>query len=143
MGRRRRRGRAKIVRGRSLRRATKPFEGWTLDFIQDRLFNGRSFCGLTRNDFGGRDGAMRVNSDPDIGYSVMCYVASGRSGTSSPRHRSDLSRYCRLRNIILRCHLFRAAGDDRETTANNVLMWIRNPDAGSNTNRTMAPLAYR
>jgi len=50
MGRRRRRGRAKIVRGRSLRRATKPFEGWTLDFIQDRLFNGRSFRGLTMMD---------------------------------------------------------------------------------------------
>ena len=47
MGRRRRRGRAKIVRGRSLRQATKPFEGWTLDFIQDRLINGRSFRGLT------------------------------------------------------------------------------------------------
>ena len=43
MGRRRRRGRAKIVRGRSLRRATKPFEGWTLDFIQDRLFNSFNF----------------------------------------------------------------------------------------------------
>jgi putative transposase len=50
MGRRRRRGRAKIVRGRSLRRAIKPFEGWTLDFIHDRLFNARSFRGLTIMD---------------------------------------------------------------------------------------------
>jgi putative transposase len=41
IGRRRRRGRAKIVRGRPLRRATKPFEGWTLDFVHDRLFSGR------------------------------------------------------------------------------------------------------
>jgi hypothetical protein len=32
IGRRRRRGRAKIVRGRPLRRAIRPFEGWTLDF---------------------------------------------------------------------------------------------------------------
>ena len=43
MGRRQRRGRAKVVRGRSLRRATRPFEGWTLDFIHNRLFNGRAF----------------------------------------------------------------------------------------------------
>src|SRR6201996_6659443 len=41
IGRRRRRGRAKIVRGRPLRRATQPFEGWTLDFIHDRLYSGR------------------------------------------------------------------------------------------------------
>jgi putative transposase len=50
IGRRRRRGRAKIVRGRSLRRATRPFEGWTLDFIHDRLGNGRTFRGLTLLD---------------------------------------------------------------------------------------------
>jgi putative transposase len=50
IGRRRRRGRAKIVRGRSLRRATHPFEGWTLDFIHDRLLCGRSFRGLTIMD---------------------------------------------------------------------------------------------
>ena len=62
MGRRRRRGRAKIVRGRSLRRATKPFEGWTLDFIQDRLFNGRSFRGLTMMDeFTRVDLALELN----------------------------------------------------------------------------------
>jgi putative transposase len=50
IGRRRRRGRAKIVRGRSLRRATRPLEGWTLDFIHDRLANGRAFRGLTAMD---------------------------------------------------------------------------------------------
>jgi putative transposase len=49
-GRRRRRGRAKIVRGRPLRRATAPFEGWTLDFMHDRLFNGRAFRTLTAVD---------------------------------------------------------------------------------------------
>jgi putative transposase len=62
MGRRRRRGRAKIVRGRSLRRATKPFEGWTLDFIHDRLFNARSFRGLTIMDEFSRCGlALELN----------------------------------------------------------------------------------
>ena len=62
MGRRRRRGRAKIVRGRSLRRATKPCEGWTLDFIQDRLFNGRSFRGLTiMDEFTSVDLALELN----------------------------------------------------------------------------------
>ena len=50
IGRRRRRGRAKIVRGRPLRRATRPFEGWTLDFIHDRLFGGRAFRTLSMED---------------------------------------------------------------------------------------------
>ena len=35
IGRRRRRGRAKIVRGKLLSRATKPFEGWTVNFMHD------------------------------------------------------------------------------------------------------------
>lgn len=62
MGRRRRRGRAKVVRGRSLRRATRPFEGWTLDFIHDRLFNARSFRGLTIMDEFSRCGlALELN----------------------------------------------------------------------------------
>jgi putative transposase len=62
MGRRRRRGRAKIVRGCSLRRATRPFEGWTLDFIQDRLFNGRLFRGSTMMDeFTRVDLALELN----------------------------------------------------------------------------------
>jgi putative transposase len=56
MGRRLRRGRAKIVRGRSLRRAVRPFEGWTMDFMHDRLFNGRSFRGLTVMDEFSRGG---------------------------------------------------------------------------------------
>jgi putative transposase len=62
IARRRRRGRAKIVRGRSLRRATKPFEGLTFDFIQDRLLNGRSFRGLTMMDeFSRVDLALELN----------------------------------------------------------------------------------
>lgn len=50
IGRRRRRGRAKIVRGKPLRRAAKPFEGWTLDFMHDRLFTGRAFRTLAIED---------------------------------------------------------------------------------------------
>jgi putative transposase len=50
IGRRRRRGRAKIVRGRPLRRAQQPFEGWTLDFMHDRLFGGRAFRTLSMED---------------------------------------------------------------------------------------------
>lgn len=56
IGRRRRRGRAKIVRGRPLRRATKPFEGWTLDFMHDRLFGGRAFRTLSMEDEFSRSG---------------------------------------------------------------------------------------
>lgn len=56
IGRRRRRGRAKIVRGRPLRRAERPFEGWTLDFVHDRLFNGRAFRTLTVEDEFSRTG---------------------------------------------------------------------------------------
>lgn len=55
-GKRRRRGRAKIVRGRPLRRATRPFEGWTLDFMHDRLYGGRSFRALTMEDEFSRTG---------------------------------------------------------------------------------------
>ena len=56
IGRRSRRGRAKIVRGRCLRRATKPFEGWTLDFIHDRLLHGRAFRTLSMMDEFSRTG---------------------------------------------------------------------------------------
>lgn len=56
IGRRRRRGRAKIVRGRPLRRATRPFEGWTLDFMHDRLFGGRAFRTLSMEDEFSRSG---------------------------------------------------------------------------------------
>ncbi len=56
IGRRRRRGRAKIVRGRPLRHATRPFEGWTLDFMHDRLFGGRAFRTLSMEDEFSRSG---------------------------------------------------------------------------------------
>lgn len=56
IGLRRRRGRAKIIRGRPLRRATKPLEGWTLDFVHDRLFAGRAFRTLSMEDEFSRSG---------------------------------------------------------------------------------------
>ena len=56
IGRRRRRGRAKIVRGRPLRRASRAFEGWTLDFIHDRLFSGRTVRLLSMEDEFSRSG---------------------------------------------------------------------------------------
>jgi putative transposase len=43
-------------RGRALRRATRPFEGWTLDFVHDRLFGGRAFRTLTMEDEFSRTG---------------------------------------------------------------------------------------
>lgn len=87
MGRRRRRGRAKIVRGRSLRRATRPFEGWTLDFIQDRLFNGRSFRGLTMMDeFTRVDFALELN----YSFSSKCVIDC----STMSRENSDIRNMC-------------------------------------------------
>lgn len=50
LARRRRRGRAKFIRGRCLRRASRPFDGWTLDFVHDRLLHGRGFRTLSMMD---------------------------------------------------------------------------------------------
>ncbi len=50
IARRRRRSRAKYVRGLPLRRATHPNEIWTLDFLSDRLLHGRVFRALTLLD---------------------------------------------------------------------------------------------
>ena len=43
LNRRRRRSRAKYVRGVPQRRATAPHEIWTMDFLADRLLHGRRF----------------------------------------------------------------------------------------------------
>jgi len=96
MGRRRRRGRAKIVRGRSLRRATRPFERWTLDVIQDRLFNGRSFRGLTM-----MDEVTRVDLALELNYSfpsksvidVLDDVARASAATSNYTTRGHFKLY--------------------------------------------------
>lgn len=43
LNRRRRRSRAKYVRGLPLRRANRPHEIWAMDFLADRLLHGRRF----------------------------------------------------------------------------------------------------
>jgi putative transposase len=48
--RRRRRHRARFVRGILPRRATRRGEGWTLDFVADRLLHGRRIRSLTLMD---------------------------------------------------------------------------------------------
>jgi putative transposase len=50
IARRRRRSRAKYVRGVPLRRATRPMDIWTMDFLSDYLFHGRKFRTLTLID---------------------------------------------------------------------------------------------
>ena len=126
MGRRRRRGRAKIVRGRSLRRATRPFEGWTLDFVADRLFNGRAFRGLTMMDeFTRVDLALELNySFPsrsviavlddvarEFGYPKYVRVDNGTELTSKSCRRG-------LRSIASSCSSFNPASP-RKTRSSN------------------------
>jgi len=50
IGRRRRRSRAKYVRGSPLHRAARPHDVWTMDFVADRLLHGRTFRALTLLD---------------------------------------------------------------------------------------------
>jgi putative transposase len=50
IARRRRRSRAKYVRGTPMRRASRPNEIWTMDFVSDRLLHGRTFRALTLLD---------------------------------------------------------------------------------------------
>ena len=50
IARRRRRSRAKYVRGAPLRRAEHPNDIWTMDFVSDRLLHGRVFRSLTLLD---------------------------------------------------------------------------------------------
>jgi putative transposase len=50
IARRRRRSRAKYVRGTPMRRAERPNDIWTMDFVSDRLLHGRVFRSLTLLD---------------------------------------------------------------------------------------------
>ena len=50
IARRRRRSRAKYIRGTPLRRAERPNDIWTMDFVSDRLLHGRVFRSLTLLD---------------------------------------------------------------------------------------------
>jgi len=72
--RRWRRGRAKVIRGRCLRRANRPFEGWTLDFVHDRLLHGRSFRALSMMDEHSRCGLALELSFSFAGRSVIAIL---------------------------------------------------------------------
>ncbi len=50
ISKRRRRSRAKYVRGVPLRRSDRPNDIWTMDFVSDRLLHGRVFRALTLLD---------------------------------------------------------------------------------------------
>lgn len=50
ISKRRRRSRAKYVRGVPLRRSERPNDIWTMDFVSDRLLHGRVFRALTLLD---------------------------------------------------------------------------------------------
>ena len=63
--RRRRRSRAKYVRGTPLRRSNRPHDIWTMDFVSDRLLHGRVFRTLTLLDEFSRY-ALAV--DPQFSY---------------------------------------------------------------------------
>lgn len=65
IARRRRRSRAKYVRGTPLHRAERPNDIWTMDFVSDRLLHGRVFRALTLLDERSRY-AMAV--DPAFSY---------------------------------------------------------------------------
>jgi len=71
IARRRRRSRAKYVRGLPLRRATHPNEIWTLDFLSDRLLHGRVFRALTLLDECSRYG---LAVDPAFSYPSVSVV---------------------------------------------------------------------
>jgi len=65
IARRKRRSRAKYVRGQVLRRSEHPNDIWTLDFVSDRLLHGRVFRMLTLLDEYSRYGFA---ADPAFSY---------------------------------------------------------------------------
>jgi len=72
LSKRRRRSRAKYVRGVSPRRSNRPNDIWTMDFVSDRLLHGRVFRALTLLDECSRY-ALAVQ--PEFSYpsaSVVC-----------------------------------------------------------------------
>lgn len=71
IARRRRRSRAKYVRGQAIRLASHPNEIWTLDFLSDRLLHGRVFRALTLLDECSRYGFA---VDPDFSYPSVSVV---------------------------------------------------------------------
>jgi len=71
IARRRRRSRAKYVRGQVLQRASRPNNVWTLDFLSDRLMHGRTFRVLTVLDEFSR---YAHATDPSFSYTSLALV---------------------------------------------------------------------
>lgn len=71
IARRRRRSRAKYVRGQTIRLAKRPNDIWTLDFLSDRLLHGRVYRLLTLLDECSRYGFA---VDPDFSYPSISVV---------------------------------------------------------------------
>lgn len=78
IARRRRRSRAKYVRGTPLHRAGRPNDIWTMDFVSDRLLHGRVFRALTLLDERSRY-AMAV--DPAFSYPSVSVVRALEDAT--------------------------------------------------------------
>lgn len=119
-GRRRRRGRAKIVRGKPLRRATKPVEGWTLDFMHDRLYGGRAFRALTMEDEFSRTGLAVEMSFSFPSRSVVAVLDSVAAIYGYPK-------YLRIDNgLSVYVKLFQATlNNDDVEDARSVTMSLR------------------
>jgi putative transposase len=86
ISKRRRRRRAKYVRGVPLRRADQPNEIWTMDFVSDRLLHGRVFRALTLLDECSRY-ALAVQ--PEFSYpsaSVVCTLEQVAREHGYPRY---------------------------------------------------------
>jgi len=91
ISRRRRRSRAKYVRGTPLRRAERPNEIWTMDFVSDRLLHGRVFRTLTLLDEHSRF-ALAVN--PDFSYPSASVVRT----LDDAAHEHGYPKYVRIDN---------------------------------------------
>lgn len=85
ISKRRRRSRAKYVRGVALRRSDRPNDIWTMDFVSDRLLHGRVFRTLTLLDEYSRC-ALAVR--PEFSYpsaSVICTLEQAARDHGYPR----------------------------------------------------------
>ena len=71
IARRRRRSRAKYVRGSVAKKALQPNDVWTMDFVSDRLLHGRNFRALTLVDEFSR---FSFAVDPNFSYPSISVV---------------------------------------------------------------------
>ena len=108
ISKRRRRSRAKYIRGVVLRRSDRPNDIWTMDFVSDRLLHGRVFRALTLLDECSRY-ALAVQ--PEFSYPSASVVrtleqACFRSTIATERtHIAILSMPLKMRSMkLLGCH---------------------------------------